>query len=146
MNQGFRLRAITRKHARDHDQRQQSDLPPRTPEGGHLLAGCEPVSSTVRCQRLFAGVGVCEPGHVRHATPDDLEPVEALLQKLRDQPQLRERKPGYFSRGSRAFLHFHVEGDDLYVDVRLGAAFERVRVTNAQEQDGLLSRVQRSLR
>jgi len=44
---------------------------------------------------------------VRHATQEDLDRLEKLLAKLRELPQLRERKRGYFSRGSRAFLHFH---------------------------------------
>jgi hypothetical protein len=94
---------------------------------------------------LCAGQDVWEPGSVRHATPDDLHRVEGILKELRDQPNLRERKPGYFSRGTRAFLHFHVEGDDLYVDVKLGSAFERMRVTSPDEQAGLLSRVRQSL-
>jgi hypothetical protein len=82
---------------------------------------------------------------VRHATPEDLDYVEDLLEKLRHQPELRERKPGNFSRGSRAFLHFHVEGDDVYVDVRLDDDFERMRVTTSQEQAELLLQIEEAL-
>ncbi len=82
---------------------------------------------------------------MRHATPDDLDHVEALLADLRKLPQLRERKRGYFSRGSRAFLHFHEDAGDLYVDVRLDSAFQRMRVTSRSEQADLLSRVRRAL-
>jgi hypothetical protein len=82
---------------------------------------------------------------VRHATPEDLDRVEALLVGLRKLPQLRERKRGYFSRGSRAFLHFHEDAGDLYVDVRLDNAFQRVRVTSPDEQADLLSRVRNAL-
>jgi hypothetical protein len=78
---------------------------------------------------------------VRHATEDDLDRAEALLVQLRAFPQLRERKRGSFSRGSRAFLHFHADGDDLYVDVRLGDDFQRMRVTRDIEQADLLSRL-----
>ena len=46
--------------------------------------------------------------------------------ELRKLPQLRERKRGYFSRGTRAFLHFHQDAGNLYVDVRLDSAFQRV--------------------
>ena len=60
-------------------------------------------------------------------------------------PQLRERKRGYFSRGSRAFLHFHEDAGNLYVDVRLDSAFQRVGVTSANEQADLLSRVRKAL-
>jgi hypothetical protein len=56
---------------------------------------------------------------VRHAKQEHLDRVEALLAELRKLRQLRERKRGYFSRGSRAFLHFHEDAGDPYVDVRL---------------------------
>jgi hypothetical protein len=82
---------------------------------------------------------------VRHATQEELDQVEALLVELRKLPQLRERKRGYFSRGSRAFLHFHEEAGDLYVDVRLDSAFRRARVTSREEQADLLSGVRRTL-
>jgi hypothetical protein len=82
---------------------------------------------------------------VRHATQEDLDHVEELLAELRKLPQLRERKRGYFSRGSRAFLHFHEDAGDLYVDVRLGSDFERMRVTNRAEQADFLSRVTAAL-
>ena len=64
---------------------------------------------------------------------------------FRKLPQLRERKRGSFSRGSRAFLHFHEDGGDLYVDVRLDGAFRRARVTSGKDQADLLARVRREL-
>ena len=82
---------------------------------------------------------------MRHATPEDLDRVEALLVELRKLPQLRERKRGYFSRGSRAFLHFHEDAGNLYVDVRLDSAFQRVGVTSPNEQADFLSRVRKAL-
>jgi hypothetical protein len=82
---------------------------------------------------------------VRHATPEDLDHVEALLEELRKFPQLRERKRGYFSRGARAFLHFHEDAGDFYVDVRLDNAVRRARVTSRNEQTDLLSLVRRAL-
>jgi hypothetical protein len=83
---------------------------------------------------------------VRHATDEDLDHVAALLTELRTLPQLRERKRGYFSRGSRAFLHFHEDAGDMYVDVRLGDSFERMRVTTGAEQAVFLGRVRAELR
>jgi hypothetical protein len=83
---------------------------------------------------------------VRHATPDDLDHVEALLVELRKLPQLHERKRGYFSLGWRAFLHFHEDAGDLYVDVRLESRFQRMRVTSRGEQADFLSRVRMALR
>ena len=82
---------------------------------------------------------------MRHATQDDLDHVEALLVDLRKLPQLRERQRGYFSRGSRAFLHFHEDAGDFYVDVRLDSKFQRLRVTSGDEQAGFLSQVRETL-
>lgn len=78
---------------------------------------------------------------MRHATPEALDRLESLLAGLRALPQLRERKRGSFSRGARAFLHFHEDGGELYVDVRLDRAFERRRVTTGSEQQEFLASV-----
>jgi hypothetical protein len=82
---------------------------------------------------------------VRHATEEDLDRVDPLLTELRRLPPLRERKRGSFSRGSRAFLHFHEDAGDFYVDVRLDGAFRHARATGDEEQADLLSRVRRAL-
>ena len=63
---------------------------------------------------------------MRHATQDDLDRLEPLLAELRNLPGLRERKRGYFSRKSRAFLHFHEDAGDFYVDVKLDGKFQRM--------------------
>ena len=47
------------------------------------------------------------PRRVRHATQDDLDRLDSLLAELREFAELRERKRGYFSLRSKAFLHFH---------------------------------------
>ncbi len=65
--------------------------------------------------------------------------------ELRKLPQLLERKRGSFSRGSRAFLHFHEDAGDFYVDARLDGAFRRARVTTGDEQADLLARVRQAL-
>ena len=82
---------------------------------------------------------------MRHATEEDLDRVAALLDELRGLPELRERKRGSFSRASRAFLHFHEDAGDLYVDVRLDSEFERMKVTTGDEQAEFLSRVRAAL-
>jgi hypothetical protein len=82
---------------------------------------------------------------VRHATESDLYRLEALLAELRMVPQLRERKRGSFSLGSRAFLHFHEDAGDLYADIKLDSKFQRMRVTSASEQADFLSRVLQAL-
>jgi hypothetical protein len=82
---------------------------------------------------------------VRHATQTDLDRLEALLAELRRLPQLQERKRGSFSRGSRAFLHFHEDAGSLYADVKLDSEFQRMKVTSASEQAGFLTRVREAL-
>jgi hypothetical protein len=82
---------------------------------------------------------------VRHATPEDLDRLEALLAELRTLPQLQERKRGNFGRGSRAFLHFHEDAGDLYADVRLDGAFRRMNVTSPREQADFLAQVRIAL-
>jgi hypothetical protein len=79
---------------------------------------------------------------VRHATQDDLDRLEPLLAELRNLPGLRERKRGYFSRKSRAFLHFHEDAGDFYVDVKLDGKFQRMRVTSHSEQAEFLAQIQ----
>lgn len=82
---------------------------------------------------------------MRHATREDLDQLEPLLAELRKLPQLRERKRGSFSRANRALLHFHEDAGDLYVDVRLDAKFQRMKVTSDAEQADLLARVKQAL-
>jgi hypothetical protein len=82
---------------------------------------------------------------MRHATQEDLDQLEALLVELRKLRQLRERKRGYFSRGGRAFLHFHEDAGDLYVDVRLDSKFQRMKVTSRTDQTRFLTRVANAL-
>ena len=83
---------------------------------------------------------------MRHATPDDLEEVGALLEQLRAVPGVVEHKPGTFYWRSRAFFHFHHDASGMYVDARLGGEdFERLRVTTAKEQARFLGRVRRAV-
>ena len=79
---------------------------------------------------------------MRHATPDDLVPIEALLRDLRSVSGLVERTPGIFYRRSRAFLHFHADPSGLFADIRLhGDDFERIPVSSPDAQLALLSQV-----
>ena len=82
---------------------------------------------------------------MRHAGPDTIKHLEPLLTELRAIPELREKTPGTFYRGSRAFLHFHEDPTGFFADVRLDQDFERVRVTTAAEQRRLVRAVQAAL-
>jgi hypothetical protein len=82
---------------------------------------------------------------MRHARDAALDQLEGLLADLRTMPGLNEKTRGIFYRGSQAFLHFHEDPTGLYADVRLDVDFERMRVTSAQEQKALLTRVRHTL-
>jgi hypothetical protein len=86
---------------------------------------------------------------MRHARGEDLDRLEPLLTQLRglDGLGLVERTPGAFYRKSKGFLHFHIDGDDIYADVKLtGPEFDRVRATTKREQQALLASVRRVLK
>jgi hypothetical protein len=83
---------------------------------------------------------------MRHARDDDLDRIEPLLAQLRALDGLTEKNRGVFYRRSRAFLHFHADGDDTYADLRIeGDDFERSRATTTAEQRALVAEVRRAL-
>jgi hypothetical protein len=82
--------------------------------------------------------GAGKDGGVRHARPEDLTPLAGVLEGLRGIPGLTEKKPGTFYRGSRAFLHFHVDPAGLFADVRPHDSWERLPVDTPAQQRVLL--------
>jgi hypothetical protein len=82
---------------------------------------------------------------VRHATSEDLDLLEPLLERLRKFDALIERRRGVFTRSGRAFLHCHADASGLFVDCRLNADFERFRVSTRKERDAFVARVAASL-
>jgi hypothetical protein len=83
---------------------------------------------------------------MKHVTAAGLDELEDVLYELRGVDGLKEKSRGVFHRGSRAFLHFHEDPSGIYVDVRLGADFERMRVTTKAERKRLLSVVRAAAR
>ena len=76
---------------------------------------------------------------MRHARPEDLVPLESLLQRIRDEvPGLKERKPGTFYRKSQGFLHFHVDPAGFFADVKAGGDWRRLQVDTPDQQRALL--------
>ena len=75
-----------------------------------------------------------------------MDQLEPLLHALRAMPTLREKKRGTFSRGGRAFVHFHEDPAGLFADVRFHDEFERFDVTRVAEQEGLARRIREVLR
>lgn len=79
---------------------------------------------------------------MKHITPEVLDCLEPLLERLRRIEPLIERKRGCFYLKSRAFLHFHADPAGLFADVRLdGAEFLRFDVTGRAEQRKLVARI-----
>lgn len=83
---------------------------------------------------------------MRHVTAAGLDELDDVVRELRGVDGLKEKSRGVFYRGSRAFLHFHEGPSGFYADVRLGADFERMRVTTKAERKRLLSVVRAAAR
>lgn len=83
---------------------------------------------------------------MRHATKESLGRLGALLEELRALPGLAEKSPGVFYLKSKAFLHFHEDGERVFADVRLEPPeFDRRPVTTPAQQAALLAAVRRKL-
>jgi hypothetical protein len=82
---------------------------------------------------------------MKHAGETALDRLEPLLTSLRGMPALREKSRGSFSRGSRAFVHFHEDVTGLFADVRFGEEFERIDVTSAAKQRQLVRRIREAI-
>lgn len=81
---------------------------------------------------------------MRHARADDLTAHEDLLASLRAIPGLRERTAGSFYRRGGGFLHFHVDGDRLFADLKVGDAWERLPATTASDRRRLVAAARRA--
>ena len=75
---------------------------------------------------------------MKHAGPQALAILEALLGQLRRLPGLVEKKPGVFYRRGRAFLHFHEDPAGLFADLKTGEEFERFALNSAHERNALV--------
>ena len=83
---------------------------------------------------------------MRHARADDLDRVDDLLGRLRAIEGLKEKSPGVFYRGPKAFLHFHEHDGEIICDARLdGVEFDRFNVTTVAAQRTLVKDVRRAL-
>jgi hypothetical protein len=78
---------------------------------------------------------------VKHAGPEAIARLAPVIAALRTLAPLRERSPGSFYRGSKAFLHFHEDAAGDFADVKVADDWERARVVTAQERASLLRRV-----
>jgi hypothetical protein len=82
---------------------------------------------------------------MKHAGAAALDRLDSLLEQIRKQAGLKERKRGVFYRGSLAFLHFHEDPAGLFADVRMDSNWERVPVNTRAEQRDLIAKVRVAL-
>jgi hypothetical protein len=71
---------------------------------------------------------------VRHARADDLAGCTGLLDELRALEGVRERTVGSFYRRGSGFLHFHVDGDRLFADVKVDGDWQRMPASSGRER------------
>ena len=84
---------------------------------------------------------------MKHVGTEALAALGHVLEALREQDGLVERKPGTFYLRSKAFLHFHEDPAGLFADVKEDlVSFTRYRVTTHAEQRKLLQVVTRCLK
>lgn len=82
---------------------------------------------------------------MKRAGTATLERIAPLLEQLRANAVLREKRPGYFYLGAREVLHFHDDPTGVFADLRLGEGFVRLCVTSTAEQAELLGRIDECL-
>jgi hypothetical protein len=83
---------------------------------------------------------------MKHAGNTALDQLADLLQDIRKQSALKERKRGVFYLRSSAFLHFHEDPEGLFADLRAGTDWERLPVSTKTQKKAFLSRVRAILR
>jgi hypothetical protein len=83
---------------------------------------------------------------MRHAGPQTLEELAALLTKIRRRQELTERKPGTFYKKSKAFIHFHEDPAGIFADLKRGDEWERLRVSTRSEQKVFLDHLASALK
>ena len=83
---------------------------------------------------------------MKHASPSAIARLAPLLKKLKAITPLREKKPGVYYVKSKAFLHFHEDGDAIYADVRLHPPdFDRLPATTSAEQKALINKIRQAV-
>jgi hypothetical protein len=82
---------------------------------------------------------------MKHAGPTALAALQDLITAIRTREGLKEPRPGVFYRKGKAWLHFHEDKAGLFADLRVGAEWERFRVSEAKERAKLLAVIDRAL-
>ena len=83
---------------------------------------------------------------MKHAGAAAFDRLDSLLEQIRKQKGLKERKRGVFYRGCCAFLHFHEDFAGLFADVRFDSDWERLPVGTRAQQRDLVAKIRAALR
>jgi len=84
---------------------------------------------------------------MKHAGSKVLDQLEPLLEQIRAFEGLKEKSRGCFYIKGKGFLHFHEHGDDeIWADIGLGAAFDRLPAKTAAQHKKILSLTAKALR
>jgi hypothetical protein len=78
---------------------------------------------------------------MKHATEEDLIPIAGLLDKIRCEKRVKERKSDVLYRRGKAFLHFHEDRRSLFADLRGPDDWERLAVNDRRGQALLLAKM-----
>ena len=82
---------------------------------------------------------------MKHATAEHLIPIAGLLDKIRREKRIKERKSGIFYWRGKAFLHFHEDPRGLFSDLRGPDDWERLAVNDRRGQALLLAKMSQLL-
>jgi hypothetical protein len=82
---------------------------------------------------------------MKHATAATLMGLSDLLDQIRTNTEIKEKKLGIFYRRSKSFLHFHEDAAGIFADLNVGNAFDRHPVNTEQEWTMLLAAIERAL-
>ena len=77
---------------------------------------------------------------MKHAGPVALGDLRELIVAIRSRG-LKERSPGVFCRGGKAWLHFHEDKTGLFADIRVSSEWKRSRVASPDEKAAFLALV-----
>ena len=82
---------------------------------------------------------------MKHAGSAALDQLDGLLAQIRKHSDLREKSRGCFYQKSSAFLHFHEDPEGFFADLKIGAEFERFRVSTRAERAAFLKALRAEL-
>ncbi|MFN8671379.1 MAG: hypothetical protein U0457_04745 [Candidatus Sericytochromatia bacterium] len=78
---------------------------------------------------------------MKHANEKDLEIYNDFIDKIRKKNYLKEKKTGVFYKKASAFLHFHIDKNLLFADLKINNNWKRFAVNSKEEWEILLANI-----